>query len=1058
MSLTFASIVTALTLAGGEKSLWDDPRHDLRPGLKISCKVKFDKLREQGYAFVFSKGNIYAERGSYGLRVNPPEEGGGFGFFVNLGDGPTPRAAVPGRVEPGRIYDIEAGWDGREVFLAVDGATGRSSRTGDAVGCAAPLKIGPLCGTVLDLDVDGPCADPGADVTIGRALRMAGDVLFVAKPAVSRMIAYKPGEYLLRYDVKRDTGKGAFTFFIDLEGRLEPRVELPYEIETNRIYHVSAGWDGLKIRLGVDGRTVSAGRFGSCRPTSNPLKVHSVPGEMVVEGFTVSSEKFPRPTLAAFHTREPMAVLGRPSTLLVEVGNEGSAAWDGGEVSIAAPAGVNVSPVRQETGRIAELERRRIAWTINPGTNEVVVLKAKLVDAKGRKICELAKRIGLMPVRMPDRSSKGWNPPVIPTRTWYVDAKDGDDAADGMSAKSAWKTFRNVNGKVLGPGERVLLKRGSVFRDELALTARGMAENWAEIGAYGEGGRPAVSRDRHIDDRCIRVLDPRYLVVRDLIVSNAGLGLEIDCNAPDTGDVLVERCLAHHVEGSYAYNSHGIPEWFGHLGAPRSGHPATYRSFGISMAGRNARNLYLRDSELYQCSCGFGMSGVNTYAGRIFVHDEYCHNTSPHPGIASTARSWLVDSVFDAAGWHASNGTMGLFLANNDGMEIRNCHFLNQPDSGSPDEGGIDFEAGGGNYLVEGCTFRNNAGAAIEVLGFMSTQGCNINIAGNRFYRNNFAKKLGPAEIFVGGGDGNHRIWCSTGRITGNGYSTIDGVGFYSNREKLTWPDWEVRDNIAYGTSEELSKAMPFNEPPKVDAGAEIWTDSQEVALAGKVVDDGPVSSWWEQIEGPANAVFAGTSAVTRVRFPATGDYRLLLTGDDGQLWRSSRTAVHVLPKGERVLMAWTFSKNLDKEGWRSKDLGTQKEVYPAGKWWRNTPTPSEPVDIACGDYWVMAVKDAAKAHVSSPDDLGIRLCSGTFVRLRMMNHTNASMARLRWQTVDGKWQTKAFALKPHDVEDSIYTVPIPGDGMLRRLELHLGGGERVVGTVRMDYIMAGAR
>ncbi len=1054
-SQAFGAIVTTLALSGGEKPLWDDPRYDLRPGLKITCKVKFDALRERGYAFVFSKGNIYTDRGSYGLRVNPPNEGGGFGFHVNFGDGPQPRAAVPGRVVPGKTYEIEAGWDGRDIYLSVDGVTGRSARPGAAAACASPLKVGPFKGEISDLVAGGPPPADTNDVTIGRALRMAGDVVFAKKPESNCILAWKPGEYLLRYDVKPGS-KGKFTFFIDLGGKLEPRVELPMDVETNRSYHVFAGWDGLKLKLRVDGAEATMGRFGAYKPAKNPLKIYSVPGSTEINGFTVSSEKLPRPTVAAFHTRERMALLGRPFTLVAEVGNEGSAAWNGGDVVAEAPDGVMISSARQTVGPVEPLDRRRIAWTVDPGTNETVSLKVKLLDAKGRTLCEQSKRIGLMPEKIPDFSAKGWMPPVQPVRTWYVDSKGGDDSADGTSEKTAWKTFRNVNGRTLGPGERVLLKRGSVFREELVVTAHGAADNWAEIGAYGEGGRPAISRNRHIDDRCAYIVDPRYLVVRDLIISNAGSGLHVDCFSPDTGDVLVERCLAHHVEGSYWYNSHGIPEWFDRLGAPRKGHPATYRSFGISMGGRNARNLYLRDSELYQCSCGFGMGGVNTYAGRIFIHDEYCHNTSPHPGIGSTARSWLVDSIFDAAGWHASNGTMGLFLANNDGMEIRNCFFVNQPDSGSPDAGGIDFEAGGGNYLVEGCTFRDNAGAAIEVLGFMTTQGNNINLLGNRFIRNNAKNKIGPAEIFIGGGDGNHRVWCSTGSIVSNGYSTLEGVAFHVNKEKLTWPDWDVSGNISYATPEELAKAMPFNEPPRVDAGAEIWTDAHEVALAGTVEDEGPVSASWEQIEGPANAVFGGAAAKTHATFPVAGDYRLLLSGDDGELWRSARTAVHVLAKGERALKAWCFARNLDKEGWRSENLGTKKVVYPAGKWWRTSPTPVEPVDIVCGDYWVIAVEKSAAARICSPDNLRIPLRNGAFARVRMMNRTNAAKMRFVWETADGMSHEAAFDVKPNDVDDSICDVPLSGGGELRRIVLELGGGAEVTGTVRIDYIMIG--
>ena len=44
-----------------------------------------------------------------------------------------------------------------------------------------------------------------------------------------------------------------------------------------------------------------------------------------------------------------------------------------------------------------------------------------------------------------------------------------------------------------------------------------MAENWAEIGAYGEGMRPQIRRNRHINERCGLVQDAAYLAVRDIV-------------------------------------------------------------------------------------------------------------------------------------------------------------------------------------------------------------------------------------------------------------------------------------------------------------------------------------------------------------------------------------------------------------------------------------------------------------------------------------------------------------------------------------------------------------
>ena len=49
----------------------------------------------------------------------------------------------------------------------------------------------------------------------------------------------------------------------------------------------------------------------------------------------------------------------------------------------------------------------------------------------------------------------------------------------------------------------------------------------------------------------------------------------------------------------------------------------------------------------------------------------------------------------------------------------------------------IDFEARGNGCLIEQCTFENNAGAAIEVLGLKSPQITNLEIRNSRFIKNN---------------------------------------------------------------------------------------------------------------------------------------------------------------------------------------------------------------------------------------------------------------------------------------------------------------------------------
>ena len=150
-------------------------------------------------------------------------------------------------------------------------------------------------------------------------------------------------------------------------------------------------------------------------------------------------------------------------------------------------------------------------------------------------------------------------------------ASRGDNAHAGTSPETAWKDFTNINGRVLGPGERLLLRRGSVFNQELNVSARGTEDAWAEIGAYGSGPRPIIRRNWDIDDRCALVQNPDFLRIRSLVVCHAGKGLIVSYTESGHRGLVIEDCIAHHIEGLYRFNSHGIPEWRGRRGRRATG-------------------------------------------------------------------------------------------------------------------------------------------------------------------------------------------------------------------------------------------------------------------------------------------------------------------------------------------------------------------------------------------------------------------------------------------------------------------------------------------------------
>ncbi len=83
--------------------------------------------------------------------------------------------------------------------------------------------------------------------------------------------------------------------------------------------------------------------------------------------------------------------------------------------------------------------------------------------------------------------------PLITGVAYHVDSEGGNDDADGRSEKSAWKTLARVNRAALSPGDAVLLRCGSMWREQLTLSSGGLPGRPITYGAYGEGDRPVVN-------------------------------------------------------------------------------------------------------------------------------------------------------------------------------------------------------------------------------------------------------------------------------------------------------------------------------------------------------------------------------------------------------------------------------------------------------------------------------------------------------------------------------------------------------------------------------------
>ncbi len=75
--------------------------------------------------------------------------------------------------------------------------------------------------------------------------------------------------------------------------------------------------------------------------------------------------------------------------------------------------------------------------------------------------------------------------------TYHVDSIAGNDASSGLSPAEAWRSLDKVNAADVKPGDRVLFRRGGLWRGQLLLRS-GDETARTYYGAYGEGPKPII--------------------------------------------------------------------------------------------------------------------------------------------------------------------------------------------------------------------------------------------------------------------------------------------------------------------------------------------------------------------------------------------------------------------------------------------------------------------------------------------------------------------------------------------------------------------------------------
>ena len=75
--------------------------------------------------------------------------------------------------------------------------------------------------------------------------------------------------------------------------------------------------------------------------------------------------------------------------------------------------------------------------------------------------------------------------------TYYV-SNSGNDANNGKSEDSPWRTLSKVNLSTFKAGDKILFRSNGMWREQLIVSTSGNSDNPIIFGAYGVGNKPII--------------------------------------------------------------------------------------------------------------------------------------------------------------------------------------------------------------------------------------------------------------------------------------------------------------------------------------------------------------------------------------------------------------------------------------------------------------------------------------------------------------------------------------------------------------------------------------
>ncbi|OXM14398.1 right-handed parallel beta-helix repeat-containing protein [Paenibacillus herberti] len=337
--------------------------------------------------------------------------------------------------------------------------------------------------------------------------------------------------------------------------------------------------------------------------------------------------------------------------------------------------------------------------------------------------------------------------------TYYVSNSSGNDANNGLSQTTAWKTMAKVSGITFQPGDRILLKSGDTWNEKLTLKGSGTKASPITITSFGTGNKPLITANtpnsgviygKNLSNWLIQGLAVKAVPSANLTYTNKTIGILVDYDTTAVHSGL-------QIDGNEVYSTTPDSNTYGiNIVAYVPG-----STFGAVANDIVISNNKIHDLGWYAIITG-GWDTANSKSfnsqetfGNLYVVGNEVTNMGNQGIVVGNARNSAIErNVVRAAGQANSNGygPGGLWYVSSRDSVIRFNEVSEMKDSGSGYDGaGINIDWYCTNITVQYNYSHDNKGNGFTTMSNNGGKFLNNKAKGNKGEQSN-----GKGQIALG--------------------------------------------------------------------------------------------------------------------------------------------------------------------------------------------------------------------------------------------------------------------------------------------------------------------